>query len=55
MDWKTFTDCLLESAITSANTLFIIGTSTLFTYVLVKEGASLKLPALFWESARIRR
>ena len=40
MDWKTFTDCLLESAITSANTLFIIGTSTLFTYVLVKEGAS---------------
>ena len=24
MDWKTFTDCLLESAITSANTLFII-------------------------------
>ena len=40
MDWKTFKHCLLESAITSANTLFIIGTSTLFTYVLVKEGAS---------------
>ncbi len=40
MDWKTFKNCLLESAITSANTLFIIGTSTLFTYVLVKEGAS---------------
>ena len=44
MDWKTFTDCLLESAITSANTLFIIGTSTLFTYVLVKEGASAEKP-----------
>ena len=43
MDWKTFTDCLLESAITSANTLFIIGTSTLFTYVLVKEGASTEI------------
>ena len=42
-DWKTFTDCLLESAITSANTLFIIGTSTLFTYVLVKEGASAEI------------
>lgn len=27
MDWKTFKNCLLESAITSANTLFIIGTS----------------------------
>ncbi len=40
MDWKTFKNCLLESAVTSANTLFIIGTSTLFTYVLVKEGAS---------------
>lgn len=40
MDWKTFKKCLLESAITSANTLFIIGTSTLFTYVLVKEGVS---------------
>ena len=39
-DWKAFKNCLLESAITSANTLFIIGTSTLFTYVLVKEGAS---------------
>ena len=43
MNWKTFTDCLLESAITSANTLFIIGTSTLFTYVLVKEGASAEI------------
>lgn len=40
MDWSHFKECLLESAITSANTLFIIGTSTLFTYVLVKEGAS---------------
>ncbi|MCD8371526.1 MAG: TRAP transporter large permease [Clostridiales bacterium] len=40
MDWKTFKKCLLDSALTSANTLFIIGTSTLFTYVLVKEGIS---------------
>lgn len=40
MDWKTFKRCLLDSAATSANTLFIIGTSTLFTYVLVKEGIS---------------
>ena len=40
MTWKDFEKCLLESAITSANTLFIIGTSTLFTYVLVREGVS---------------
>ena len=43
MDWKTFKKCLLDSAITSANTLFIIGTSTLFTYVLVKEGISAQI------------
>ncbi len=43
MDWKTFKKCLLDSAITSANTLFIIGTSTLFTYVLVKEGISTQI------------
>ncbi|MCF0132456.1 MAG: TRAP transporter large permease [Blautia sp.] len=46
MDWKTFKNCLLESAITSANTLFIIGTSTLFTYVLVKEGISQQIADL---------
>lgn len=40
LDWKTFVKCVLDSAITSANTLFIIGTSTLFTYVMVKEGVS---------------
>ena len=40
LSWKDFKRCLLESAITSANTLFIIGTSTLFTYVLVREGVS---------------
>lgn len=40
LDWKTFKKCLLESAITSANTLFIIGTSMLFSYVLIKEGVS---------------
>ena len=40
MDLKTFLQCLKESAISSANTLFIIGTSTLFTYVMAKEGIS---------------
>ncbi|MFA6905402.1 MAG: SLC13 family permease, partial [Sphaerochaeta sp.] len=35
--------CLLESAITSANTLFIIGTSMLFSYVLIKEGVSAQM------------
>lgn len=43
MDWKTFRKCLIDSAISSANTLFIIGTSTLFTYVLVKEGVSTQI------------
>lgn len=40
MDWQSFKKCLKESAISSANTLFIIGTSTLFTYVMAKEGIS---------------
>lgn len=40
ISWETLKKCLLDSAITSANTLFIIGTSTLFTYVLVKEGVA---------------
>jgi tripartite ATP-independent transporter DctM subunit len=40
MDWASFKKCLLESALTSANTLFIIGSSTLFSYVLIKEGVS---------------
>ena len=43
MGWKEFKKCLLDSAVTSANTLFIIGTSTLFTYVLVKEGVSTQI------------
>lgn len=43
LDWKTFKKCIFESAITSANTLFIIGTSTLFTYVMVKEGISAQI------------
>ena len=37
---KDFLKCLKESAISSANTLFIIGTSTLFTYVMAMEGIS---------------
>lgn len=40
MDWKRFKKCLLDSAISSANTLFIIGTSTLFTYLMAMEGIS---------------
>ena len=37
---KKFLECAKESALGAANTLFIIGTSTLFTYVMVKEGIS---------------
>jgi tripartite ATP-independent transporter DctM subunit len=40
MDLKTFFQCLRDSAISSANTLFIIGTSSLFTYVMAKENIS---------------
>ena len=43
MNWQNFKKCLKESAISSANTLFIIGTSTLFTYVMAKEGISRSL------------
>lgn len=40
LNFKRFRKCLLDAAVTSANTLFIIGTSTLFSYVMVKEGIS---------------
>ena len=40
LDWEIFKKCLKDSAISSANTLFIIGTSTLFTYVMAMEGIS---------------
>jgi len=40
MTWENFKKCLKDSAISSANTLLIIGTSTLFTYVMAKEGIS---------------
>ena len=40
LDWKSFKKCLKDSAISSANTLFIIGNSTLFTYVMAMEGIS---------------
>lgn len=40
LDWKAFKKCLLDSALSSANTLFIIGTSTLFTYVMAMKGIS---------------
>ena len=40
LDWKSFKKCLKDSAISSANTLFIVGTSTLFTYVMAMEGIS---------------
>lgn len=40
LDFKVFLKCLKDSATSSANTLFIIGTSTLFTYVMAMEGIS---------------
>ena len=40
MTWKQFLKCLKDSALSSANTLFIIGSSTLFTYVMAMEGYS---------------
>ena len=40
LDWASFKKCLKDSAISSANTLFIIGTSTLFTYIMAMEGIS---------------
>ena len=40
MSLKQFLKCLRDSAISSANTLLIIGTSTLFTYVMAKENIS---------------
>lgn len=40
LGWKDFLKCLKDSAIASANTLFIIGTATLFTYVMAMEGIS---------------
>jgi len=43
LDWQSFKKCLKDSAISSANTLFIIGTSTLFTYVMAMEGISGKM------------
>jgi tripartite ATP-independent transporter DctM subunit len=43
MDWRSFKKCLLESGLTSANTLFIIGSSTLFSYVLIREGISTQI------------
>lgn len=43
LDWESFKKCLKDSAISSANTLFIIGTSTLFTYVMAMEGISKSL------------
>lgn len=45
MNFKQFKKCLLDSAISSANTLFIIGTSTLFTYVMAMEGLSKQISA----------
>lgn len=43
LSWKSFIECLKESAVTSANTLFIIGTSTLLSYVMAKEGISTEM------------
>ncbi|MDR0583174.1 MAG: TRAP transporter large permease [Treponema sp.] len=49
MDWKSFKKCLLDSALTSANTLFIIGSSTLFSYVLIREGISTQIAQFILE------
>ena len=40
MQWKDFKKCLLDSAAASANTLFIIGASALFSYIMVRQGIS---------------
>jgi tripartite ATP-independent transporter DctM subunit len=47
MDWKSFKTCLLESALASANSMMIVGSSTLFAYVLVKEGVSTQIADFF--------
>ncbi|MDR0656315.1 MAG: TRAP transporter large permease [Treponema sp.] len=47
MDWKSFKKCLLESALSSANSMMIVGSSTLFAYVLVKEGVSIQIADFF--------
>lgn len=43
LEWKSFKKCLLDSAITSANVLFIIGASTLFSYIMIREGISAQI------------
>lgn len=43
MNWQSFKKCLFDAAMSSANTLFIIGTSTLFTYLMAMEGISRKM------------
>ena len=45
MNWNSFKECLLESALTSANVLFIIGSSSLFSYLLIREGISARIAA----------
>jgi tripartite ATP-independent transporter DctM subunit len=47
MDWRSFKKCLLESALASANSMMIVGSSTLFAYVLVKEGVSTQIADFF--------
>jgi len=40
MEWKAFKKALLESALVAANSMMIVGSSTLFAYVLIMEGTS---------------
>lgn len=40
MSWKDFKKALLESAQVSANSMMIVGSSSLFAFVLIMEGAS---------------
>ena len=53
LDWKSFKSCMLEAGAASANTLFIIGTASLFTWVAGHAGAPFSVaPLLSWLAAR---
>ncbi len=52
INWESFKKCVLDSALSSANTLFIIGVSTLFTYVMANEGISRQLADMILSISR---
>ena len=47
LDWKSFKSCMLEAGAASANTLFIIGTATLFTWVSARAGVPFSVAPMF--------